>query len=225
MNTFLLFALIFIPFVWSIWQLVRYTDETIGDRSPVYSIQTYSVTALQHFGTFTHIILLTLSLLMLATVALLIPAIVAQPSALLILPLLLAIVGLTAFFCYFDWQYWKLVRGKAVTMNPFEQSIQVDDGISQIVLTPANVIHLEHHTKISTSTKDLLAIYGYCVFCTEENQTVVLSNRYFIENELLERYFKTVLQTHTGHKLPWPPVGTPELCKPTRRSEEHGIID
>lgn len=206
MKTFWLFALIFIPFTWFIIRALRFTDETIGKRSPVYSVQSYRISSLQHFGTLVHILLGVVVVMMLATARLLLPEIPRQPSVLIVLLGVLAIIAVPCFFYYVDWQYWKLVRDKTITLNPETSSIQVDNGISQVALTPATLMRIEQHIKRTTSTRDPLGLYGYYVFYPVSVPPVVLSNTYFLHNEFLDRYFKEVPQTQIEHKIPWPPT-------------------
>lgn len=206
METFVVLLLvIFVPFVWYIVRMLRYTDETIGENSPLYRERTYQLSVSQYFFTFYKMMLLFLFGQMCTACWLLLQIATKNSIA---LPLLFgcffaAFAGYIVYFFYIDWQYWTITRHVQLTLNPFEPSIQVDSPNQTVTLTPDNLARIEWHRRKSDNPKEPLYDYGYYLFY-DTDETVVRINKLFFNHieEFLERYFSAVPITIVWHKLP-----------------------
>ncbi len=132
METFLvLLAIIFVPFIWFIRRMLRFTEETIGDDSLLYGletspnrIRTYQFSASDYFGTFLKAMYAFLFIQMLLVSSMLMRFVPKQEG---ILKLLLSsfILGFLAFAVYIaysfyiDWRFWTITRNVALTFDPY----------------------------------------------------------------------------------------------------------
>lgn len=209
MHTFfILLIVVFAPFVWFIVRSIRYTNETVGEDSPVYRERTYEFSDYQYFGQFTKLLLAFILIQMIMIVYVMSKAAIIQHEPLLFLFVLLfsAFVGYLGFVFYFDWQYWTITRNVLITFNPLKKSITVNGPTQYSVLTPDNVVRIEQHIKKISSSKDPLGGYGYYLFYTTDNQITRVNNLFFSHIghfEFLERFFPNTPQTIVEHRLPW----------------------
>lgn len=204
-NFFLLFTIIFVPFAWFLYRALRYTKETIGEDSPLYTEQTYHFSAYSYFCKFYKVLLAIVLAEMLFLIDVMTRAAVNQQEPLIFLFVLLfvAFAGFLGFFFYFDWQYWTITRNILITLNPLLPGIVVASPRVDRVLTPENVLRIEHHVKKITSAKDPLGGYGYFLFYTRDGQVTLVNDVFLIHVEFLKRFFSTVPSGIIYHKLPW----------------------
>jgi len=202
---FFLFVVVFIPFIWFIVKMLRYTSKTIGDESPLYSEQSYSISAYDYFFRFSKILLASLPAQMIF-----LAWIMAKEAIRLHEPLLflfpLCFASFAAYICfifYFDWQYWTITRNIYLTLNPHLPSITITSPNQISFLTPSNVVHIEHHLRKTENSKDPLGGYGFFLFYDADQNVTQLNNIFLIHVEFLERFFKDVPQTIVWHKYPW----------------------
>jgi hypothetical protein len=202
---FILLAIVFVPFIWFIIRMLRYTDETIGENSPLYKTRMYQVSAWDYFVKFDKVGWAVCAIMMLTLSKIMIDVAVNQePLAWLFVLTFAAASVLFGSFFYVDWQYWSITRHVAITLDPTQPSIIVDSPTTYSVLTPQNVTHIEHHLKKSSNSKDPLGGYGYFLFYTESGQAVQVNNNFFVHIEFLERFFKYIPSTVVMHRMPWP---------------------
>ena len=210
METFLiLFALVFGLFFWYLSRAFQYTQETVGENSPIYRERTYQFTASEYFINFLKIANPVMVFMMLVLAFITGKAAIRQEEPLLFIfsPIFLGFAGMFCFYIYFDWHYWTITRNVLVTFSPLEKSITVDDPIQYSVLTSDNVTRIEHHIRRSNNSKDPLGGYGYYLFYTSDGQITQLNNIFFSHIghlEFLERFFPNTPQTIVEHRLPWP---------------------
>ncbi|ADB41326.1 hypothetical protein [Spirosoma linguale] len=202
---FILLVLVFVPFGWFIARALRFTNETVGENSPLYKERSYQFTASQYFLGFFKLLMATVLIEMLALGYMLTKQAINQEPYLFFLAFFFGVVcaGMSALFFYVDWQYWTITRNTLITLNPFELSITVDTPYYTSILTPKNVVQIEHHRKETSNSKDPLGDYGYFLFYTNDGQITRINNIFFADIEFLERFFSTVPHTLVLHRIPW----------------------
>ena len=205
---FILFVLIFVPFIWYINRALTYTSDTVGENAPLQRERTYQFSASQYFGTFTKAGETLLLIIMPVLAFIMIRAGIRQDQFICFLfaPFFLAFSGYLGFFFYFDWQYWIITRNVTLTLNPDDQSITINSPAQYSVLRPDTVIRIEHHLQKMDNSKNPLAGYGYYLFYEADGQITQLNN-IFISHvghvEFIEHFFGHVPQALIWHRLAW----------------------
>ncbi|GAB3952132.1 hypothetical protein GCM10028805_33520 [Spirosoma harenae] len=204
-NALILLAVIFTPFIWFIYKMIRYTQRTIGDESPLYSEQSYEFSAYDYFCQFLKLLyaLLFAQMLLLVYVMTKVAFQQHEPLVLLFVLCFAAFAGFLGFVFYFDWQYWTITRNVHVTLSPDQPSITISNPDQIRILTPSNVVRIEHHIKKTSNSKDPLGGYGFFLFYEADGTVTQLNNIFLIHVEFLERFFKNVPQIIVQHKYPW----------------------
>ena len=204
-NALLVLAIIFIPFIWAIYKMIRYTQKTIGDESPLYSEQSYHFSAYDYFCQFLKLLYAFLFGQMLLLVYIMTKEAfrLHEPLLLLFVLFFAAFTGFLGFVFYFDWQYWTITRDVHITLNPHEPSITISSPDQIRILTPSNVVRIEHHLRKTSNSKDLLGGYGFFLFFEADGTVTQLNNIFLIDFEFLERFFKNVPQTIVWRNYPW----------------------
>ncbi len=189
--------------------MLRFTNETVGEDSPLQRERTYQFSASKYFGTFTKVLEAFLLVMSLVLAFIMINVGVRQEQFIgfVFAPFFFAFAGFLVFYFYFDWQYWTITRNVSLTLNPHDQSITIDSPARYSVLTPATTIRIEHHMQKMDNAKNPLAGYGYYLFYQSDGQITQLNNL-FISHighvEFIERYFALVPQALVWHRLAWP---------------------
>ena len=209
METFFILAVIvFLPFGWFILRMLRYTNETIGEDSPLHKERTYQFSTSQYFSDFLRIANPILAVMMLVLAFITSKATIKQQEPLLFI-FSLFFLGFAGFFCfviYFDWQYWLITRNVLVIFNPLKSSITVDSPTQCCVLTSSNVIHIEEHAKDYKRVSKMLADYGFYLFYLTDGRIIQINNIFlkgFIYTEFLERFFPNTPHTIIWHRSMW----------------------
>lgn len=205
---FILLAVIFIPFVWFIVRVLRYTDNTIGENSPVLTIRTYHFSARQYFVQFEKCMLAILLVVMPLLAWISFNAAIQQDMLVgyFLCLVFLASTAFIAFYFYFDWQYWTITRNVSITLNPFQPSITVQSPTRDWVLTPDSVLRIEEHIKDPRTVSKLMGGYGYFLIYTVDNQIVQVNSIFlsgFVYTEFLERFFSNTPRTIIWHTSTW----------------------
>ena len=219
METFLiLLVIVGGPFVWFIVRMLRFTQETVGDDSLVYGLdtsekrtRTYHFSASQYFGTFLKVMYAVIFVQMLASAFIIVKVFPRQEPMLLVLLLALVLIFLAfAFFIvyYFrvDWKFWTITRNVWVTFNPYVPSITVEEPAEIDVLTPETVSRIEHHQIESGNPRYPLNGYGCLCFYKTDGQLIWLNNGYFTNfgpSEFLIKFFSHVPVTIIWYQFPY----------------------
>ncbi|WP_338874234.1 hypothetical protein WBJ53_01255 [Spirosoma sp. SC4-14] len=185
--------------------MIRYTSKTIGDESPLYTEQSYSLSAYDYFFRFFKILLAFL-LVQMIVLAWIIAKEAIRPHQPLLFLCTLCFTGFAAYFCfifYFDWQYWTITKNVCITLNPHTPSIIISSPDQTSFLTPSNVVRIEHHLRKTENSKDPLGGYGFFLFYDTNQNVVQLNNIFLIHVEFLARFFKDIPQTIVWHTYPW----------------------
>ncbi|GAB3898113.1 hypothetical protein [Spirosoma agri] len=205
---FILFVLIFVPFIWYINRAITYTSDTVGENAPLQRERTYQFSASQYFGTLIKVLEAQLLIMMPVLAVIVVRAGIRQELyvCFLLAPCFLIFAGYLLFYFYFDWQYWIITRHVTLTLNPDDQSITIDSPARYSVLTPNTVVRIEHHLQKMDNPKNPLAGYGYYLFYEADGQITQLNN-IFISHighvEFIERFFGHVPQALIWHRLAW----------------------
>lgn len=219
METFLiLLAIIFVPFIWFIRRMLRFTDETVGDDSLVFGletsgnrIRTYQFSASNYFGTFNKVMYAFVFVMMLVASLMLVKFVPQQEGILWLLMvsfilLFLAFAVYLAFSFYIDWKFWTITRDVSVTFDPYAPSITVE-GPAQIgVLTPDTVSRIEHHLLKIDNYKHPLFGYGCFYMHGTDGQPARVNTAFFknfSQQSFLERFFPDIPVTVVWHKFPY----------------------
>ena len=219
METFaILLLIIFVPFVWFIWRMLRFTDDTVGEDSLVYGLdssenrtRTYNFSASQYFGTFSKILVAAVFMQILV-MAFIITKVTLRhearllPLLLFILLAFLACAVFLVFYFYVDWKFWTITRNVWVTFDPYMPSITVEEPTDIDVLTPDTISHIEHHLVKSSNSRYILDGYGCLCFYKTDGQLIWLNNIYFSNfspGEFLSRFFANVPITAVLHRFPY----------------------
>ncbi|GAB2522631.1 hypothetical protein [Spirosoma aerophilum] len=201
---FILFVLVFVPAGWFLVRALRFTDETVGENSPLYKERTYQFSASQYFIGFFKILMgIVFIQAIVLPYVILKEAVAHEPSLFPLALVFAAFIAVPIFFFYVDWQYWTITRHTRITLNPFNPSITVDNPDYTSYLTPENVVRIEHHLKKTSNSKDPLGNYGYYLFYTNDGQIIRINNLFFADIEFLERFFSVVPHTAILHQVPW----------------------
>ena len=132
-------VVVFLPLAWFILRMLRFTNETIGEDSPLHKERTYQFSASQYFSDFLRIANPILAVMMLVLAFIMSKAAIRQQEPLLFI-FSLFFLGFSGHF-YFDWQYWTITRNVLVTLNPFKKSITLDGPSQYSVLTADTVLY------------------------------------------------------------------------------------
>jgi hypothetical protein len=205
---FILLAIVFIPFIWFIVRMLRFTDETIGENSPLYKIRTYEVSFNDYFFTFEKIGWAVCAFMMLLLSKIMVDAALTQEPLLWLFVLTFA-AGSALFVSlfYVDWQYWLITRGVKVILDPIQPAIIVDSPSTYNILTPDNILRIEEHRKDPGKVSRMLADYGYFLIYTKDGHCIPINFILlggFVYTEFVERFFSTVPRTTIWHKSAWP---------------------
>ena len=214
METFFILAvLVFLPFGWFILRMLRFTNETVGEDSPLHKERTYQVTATQYFGDFTKVLIAILLLMSIALSYIMSEVAFRQePLAVAFGVFFLGFAGFLCYYLYFDWQFWTITRNVVLTLNPFQPSVTIEGPGQCTILMPDTVSRIEHHLIKVDNSRNPFSGYGYYLFYTKDGQTTRL-NTIFFSNighfEFLERLFGQVPQAIVWHPFPWNPDFNP----------------
>lgn len=207
---FILFTLVFALFLWYLDRAFQYTNETVGDYSPVYIERTYHFSAAQYFGQFIKFLLASLLFGMPFLVYVVIKAAILhdQPVCFLFAFFFSAFALFLAFFFYVDWLYWLITRNTAITFDPLQPSLTIHYSNQSVRLTAKNLLRIEEHRTKSGNSKYLFDGYGYILLYTTDGQIAQINNIFFNHvghTEFIERFFKNVSKTIVWHHpLAWP---------------------
>ncbi|WP_460910142.1 hypothetical protein [Spirosoma areae] len=207
---FMLMVLVFLPFGWFMLRMLRFTNETVGEDSPVYRERTYQFSASQYFGQFTKLLLAFLIIGMPILVYVMIKVAIQQDQfiGLLFAFFFSVFVLFLTFFFYVDWLYWIITRNISITFNPFQSSLTIHSLKGSICLTTDNLSRIEEHLTKSSNSKYVFDRYGYILFYTTDGQIVQINNIFFSHIghvEFIERFFQKIPKTIVWHRLlAWP---------------------
>lgn len=199
-------AALFIPFIWFIYRMIRYTDDTIGENSPLYRERTYEILWEHYFVTFYKIMLVVMFIMMLLLRKIILTETTRLHNPLIFLPALFffgfAIYILFVF--YVDWQYWTITRDVQLILNPSDPSIYIESPDQTATITPENVTRIESHLRKSDNPKEPLYGYGYLLFYLTDGTIVRINNLFFSHyGEFLERFFQDTPKITIYHRIPW----------------------
>ena len=212
MNTYLLFALVFIPFGWFTVQALRFTDRSIGGSSPLKTVVRYQIAAWQHFMQCWLLLWLLLGVILVP-----LPFIVIYnlKTAASLWPYVLTLftVIVTGWFLYqlfvlvqLHRRYWQLLKGVVLTFHPGSKTIHVERYGLQTQLNANTVDQIEHHFTDLAGSK-LFQGYNYYKFIGFDGRVTVLgSGSPFLLYFAVDDYFKNVPRAGYSHKIPWPPA-------------------
>lgn len=205
---FILLAIVFVPFIWFIARVLRFTDNTIGENSPRYKSRTYEVSFRDYFFTFEKVSWIACTIMMLVLSKIMVDvALNQEPLAWLFV---LTFATAAAFFgsCFYvDWQYWLITRGVKITLDPTQPAIIVDSPSTYNVLPPEKILRIEEHRKDSGKVSRMLADYGFFLLYTTDGQSIPINFILlggFVYTEFVERFFSTIPRTIIWHQSAWP---------------------
>ena len=216
---FILAVVIFVPFVWFIVRMLRFTDKTVGDDLLVYGLgslenrtRTYQFSTADYFGTFDKVSLFLTAFIMMPLCSYILvrsPIPQGHLYALIFWLFILTTVAFAsyiAFFFYFDWKFWTITQNVCVTFDPYTPSITVEEPNEVDVLIPDTISHIEHHQLKISNPRNPLSGYGCLCFHKMDGQLIWLNALFFksfSQQSFLERFFPSVPVTIVQHKFPY----------------------
>ncbi|MFC5410618.1 hypothetical protein ACFPMF_14945 [Larkinella bovis] len=209
LNTFLITTAVLFPFGWVIYRLIRYPAKAWGEESPLSIKVVYEVTKREYFTRFDFLFLIffvPMNVLGLyACLFVLLPAIQVYWQG-IIAAGGLAVFTYTLWWCVrlfqLESQYWLITKGKTITLDPTDQSIEITTEDETVRITADYLDKIEKHYPGLSSGK-MVAGYAYFIFQLKNGQPVYLNdNRSFLPY-VMEAYFKTVPIRRVPHKIPW----------------------
>ena len=198
----LLSFLVFGLFGWMLFKAYRYTTLSVGAESPEFHRVTRTFPAWRYFTRTTPVGLGFLSILWGLIACLLFVA--SFPDLWARLAVLITVFGfnlLIGIGWKLEMQYWRLVRGIALTFDPNVPSLNVERAGYQFLITPTALERIELHTTLSGAY--LFAEYEYLLFFLHDGRIVRLSRMFFFEHEFLQKHFGTVPMEYRRHRIPW----------------------
>ena len=219
METFFILAIIvLLPFVWFIRRMLRFTDETVGDDSLAFGLETspnrtrtYQFSEADYFGTFLKVMYAVLFVMMLVLTFILLKAPLPQGTmqwatlffAVVCFP---ASAAYIAYFFYIDWRFWTITRNVLVTFEPYTPAITINGPQDFGEFTPDTLSHIEQHLLKIDNSKHPLHGYG-CLYLHGTDGQLVRVNAIFFQNfsqqSFLERYFPDASVTVVQHPFPF----------------------
>lgn len=219
MKTFLILAaIIFVPFIWFIVRMLRFTDETVGEDSLAFGLdtspnrtRTYQFSASDYFGTFSKVMFGFVFVMMLVISLMLVKFVPQQegfflPLMVFFILLYLAFALYLAHCFYIDWQFWAITRNVSVTFDPYALRIAIEGPQGFAVFTPETISHIEHHLLKIDNYKHPLYGYGCLCIVGTDGQFVWVNSLFFksfSQQSFLERFFPSVPVTVVQHKFPY----------------------
>ncbi|GAB3895716.1 hypothetical protein GCM10028803_12520 [Larkinella knui] len=209
MNVFLITVSVLAPFGWVIYKLLRYSAQTIGDESPLVIVVTYEIEDWEYFVSFNFFFLLFFTLI---NLFFLYAAVFFQISAAavswhwFIRLCFLASSVYALWWCVLlfrlEWQYWLITKGKTITLDPTDKSLEIATSQETVRLTAADVDEVEKHAPGLNSGK-MVAGYQYFIFKLKDGRRVYLNHNKSYLDFAIDDYFKTVPTQRISHKIPW----------------------
>ena len=184
MQTFLiLLTIIFVPFIWFIRRMLRFTDETVGDDSLVFGlenspnrIRSYQFSDVNQFGSIDRLVnAFVLMAIVWFTFFLVVGVFVTPAYLLILLPFALLVSPLArqiAFFFYVSRKFQTLTYHTRVTFDPYTPSLLINQRHHTDTLTPHTLNRIEHHRIKTKRSRDPLHLYGFYCFHRTDSRAV-----------------------------------------------------
>ncbi|MBC7570871.1 MAG: hypothetical protein H7319_14220 [Spirosoma sp.] len=222
METFLiLLAIIFVPFIWFIWRMLRFTDETVGDDSPFARTITVHWSAERFFKRFDLVfayLFMSMGMMFFFTGISVIARFPNQLTGFLIMFLFsLITTGMGVYAFEIQARLWRLIRHKRITFESETRQITIEDKDGFVTLTASDVARIEHHGNVKNYK---VPIVGFDTF------VLTNGNRYsihdlFLPIDVVDYHFPGVPQNVVPRNQLWyaPENDTPitELCQTAGR--------
>lgn len=147
METVIVFLLIFLPFAWGMWRLLRHTRDTIGANSPVKVKRVYQIQPWSYFVTFDNLMLCLmggLGVLFLkgAFTFYFVPESGAIIGRLIMFILGMLFLGFGLVIILLDLNHWKYVDEAVIETFPEEHELEITFGGSKLRLKNGDIIKM-----------------------------------------------------------------------------------
>lgn len=207
MTAFVLFASVFLLFGWFIYRMLRYTNESVGEASPIKTTVVYQYGAsdfLQWTNTPLWIFLclisvwaswIVLSYLDTAT------SIWHYVLAISIIAVCVALFYLLNKLFLLEEQFWTIIRHTALVLDPTTKSITVHRAGTSTVLNADTVAQIESHI----TAQGKFAYFYFCFIDHDGNATFFFDYGKGL-GFAIEAYFKGVPMKWIEHKFPFKTV-------------------
>jgi hypothetical protein len=199
-GTLLLFLLVFIPFGWFVWRMLRFTRDTVGDNSPLKVPRTYTVSCWQYFTSLHMFLSYILYVSCLTVVALPLVAKIPWDAAPLPLWVLFPLVGLVGllligFFLHnllLDLNYWQHTRNKTLHFYPDRRTVTLETPERTYELRREDVLGLESYSNHRHSRN----VYMYYRLKLANGEELIFTDRSAGFGFILEYFGQLPHQAH-----------------------------
>lgn len=222
METFLiLLAIIFVPFMWFVVRMLRFTDETVGADSPFARTITVRWTAARFFKRFDLLfayLFIGMSVVLFFAGISTIARFPNQLTGFLIMVLFsLTTAGIGLYAFEIQARLWKFIQHKRVTFEPETRQLTIEDKGYCVTLTALNAAQIEHHYNVKNYKAPIV---GFDTFVLTNGSRYSI-HELFLPADVIDFYFPGVSQTIIPRNQMWfsPKGDTPitELCQTAGR--------
>ncbi len=200
METFFsILLIIFIPFIWVIYKMIRYTTDAVGENSPFLRKQSIEWTAKRFFSSSETLFSGVMLLLGLITLWLTLANLPSDPLAIGLLLLSIALFfGVAIHTFWLQWKHWHQFKGRTITFDPTDLCITITQDNSHVILNSHTVSDIEYHINNRTKGPD----FSYWTFILTNGSRHSISNLFFFP-DVVEHYFKRLTHTVVVHESVW----------------------
>lgn len=203
MDTLLVFSIVFAPFVWYIWRMLRFTKDTIGGNSPLKVSRTFVTTPWNYFlqfeGLFTYYFILVGSFFF--KLALFMHISYTEDHPLLVRLWFLAVglvaMGFGLFVVALDINHWQYVEGLVIETFPEEHELELTftDKVLRLREGDIEKVRVYHNNSI----KFPLAYMHYFLRTGDEFIISPKTEGYWV----IDQYFPNLPTEYTHRRFPF----------------------
>lgn len=147
METTIVFLLIFLPFAWGVWRLLRHTRDTIGTKSPVKVKRIFRIKPWTYFATFDNLLMCMFGGMGLLFLKDVFTFHFVQESGDIIGKIILFALGAMFFgfalvIILIDLNHWKYVNGVMIETFPEEHELELAFGETKLRLKNEDIVKI-----------------------------------------------------------------------------------
>jgi hypothetical protein len=204
MDTLLTFLIIFIPAGLCFWQLMRFTRDTVGTRSPLKISRVYKTTALSFFFRldstiplycfFVSGLLFKVCFLKPAPVSVFLENAALKSLTLTVMIALFLLIGILSLAI--DLNHWQYAKNVVITTMPEQHTIELKMGDTELILNEGDIQAIHHYhndAKLRKAYGEYQLTNGDFFFLPDTVEGVWV----------IKEYFKNIPEDSTVKTLPF----------------------
>ncbi|MCF2445255.1 hypothetical protein L0657_14900 [Dyadobacter sp. CY345] len=200
-DSLLLISIFFGIFGWAIWQLLRYSENTVGKYSPLKISRSYEISAFQYFTKFDNLFFYYIGLGGLYLLSKVPDTFTTSVylfdwrNSASIIFISLLFLSLPSFYLYLDINYWYRTKNIKLIYYPESKIVEIDFPEKIYTLGEGDIKHIE---VISSGGK---IQFGYSIYSLKNGESFILTDR-VPGTWAIREYFKKILVKFTEKRFP-----------------------